>query len=426
MTAEPPAWAARLREERCKRGWSQRQMALRIYRAADERVQAGLPRVEHIVRRIVSYESGTHRPRDPYLDLYSRAFGIPRDVLFGPGGSEQPYRLPLAADADGLSAWITSSNTTDEAIDRIGQATSELAVLHTRQPPRRVLEEVMQAHRQVQALVQSGRQRLRQTRDLLRIDADLLAHASLLLDDIHHSSSAEAHGRAALLFAGEAGTSQAMAYSAQAKTARWRGMRCGGRASQRYFSLSADLARQGFENSNPARPVRVLLANQEASAAALLGDAALARQALKRADQAADSGPAVVAVTAWSCPRPRMALYALSVALRLHDPDAALRSAAVADELWEAGEPRAFGVWSLIHAGAGIAHVMKGDLAAAAEQLALVAQLPSDMRISTITGYLEDMDTLLRSRRFADIRQAADMREQITAFITPVTVGVRT
>jgi hypothetical protein len=57
------------------RGWSQRQMALRLYRAADERVQAGLPRIEHIVRRIVSYESGSHRPRDPYVELYSRAFG---------------------------------------------------------------------------------------------------------------------------------------------------------------------------------------------------------------------------------------------------------------------------------------------------------------------------------------------------------------
>ncbi len=90
-------------------------MAVRLYRAADERVQAGLPRIEYIVRRIVSYESGTHRPRDPYLELYSRAFGIPRDVLFGPIGSEQPDRLPIAADADGLATWITSSNTTDEA-----------------------------------------------------------------------------------------------------------------------------------------------------------------------------------------------------------------------------------------------------------------------------------------------------------------------
>ncbi len=235
MTADPPSWAARLREERCKRGWSQRQMALRIYRAADERIQAGLPRVEHIVRRIVGYEGGVHRPRDPYVELYSRAFGIPRDVLFGPGSGEQPDRLPVAADGDGLATWISSSNTTDEAIDRIGQTVLALADVHARQPPRHVLEDLMQAHRQVQELLHGGRQRLRQTRDLLRIDADLLAHASLLLDDIRHSTSAKAHGRAALLFAVEAGASRALAFSAQAKTARWQGMRCSGRASQRYF-----------------------------------------------------------------------------------------------------------------------------------------------------------------------------------------------
>jgi transcriptional regulator with XRE-family HTH domain len=134
MTADPPLWAARLREERCKRGSSQRQLALRLYRAADERVQAGLPRYEHIVRRIVSYESGMHRPRDPYVELYSRAFGIPRDILFGPAVSEQPVDVPLAADADGLATWITSSNTTttttDEAIGRLGQTTLELAAAH--------------------------------------------------------------------------------------------------------------------------------------------------------------------------------------------------------------------------------------------------------------------------------------------------------
>jgi hypothetical protein len=265
----------------------------------------------------------------------------------------------------------------------------------------------MRAHRQVQALLQSGRQRLRQTRDLLRIDADLLAHASLLLDDIHHTSSAAAHGRAALLFAAEAEVSRALAFSAQAETARWQGMRCRGQARQQYFSLSADLPRAGFESGGPAHPVRVLLANQEASAAALLGDAALAQQALIRAEQAAGTTPS--SATAWSCPRPRMALYALSVALRLRDPDTALQSAAVADELWEKGELRPFGVWSLIQAGAGIAYVMKGDLAAAGERLALVTQLPPDLRISTITGYLKDMEAL-QDHRFGAVQEAAGMR----------------
>jgi hypothetical protein len=123
-------------------------------------------------------------------------------------------------------------------------------------------------------------------------------------------------------------------------------------------------------------------------------------------------------VTAWSCTRPRLALYALSVALRLRDPDAALRSAAVAQHLWEAGEPRAFGVWSLVQAGAGIAHVMKGDLAAAAERLALVASLPPELRIATVTGYLRDMDALLRDRQLDSAQEACGMREQIAWFMS--------
>jgi transcriptional regulator with XRE-family HTH domain len=74
---------ARLREERYRRGWSQRQMALRLFRAADEQTRARLPCTEHVVRRIVGYEGDAHRPRDPYAELYSRAFGIPRELLFG-------------------------------------------------------------------------------------------------------------------------------------------------------------------------------------------------------------------------------------------------------------------------------------------------------------------------------------------------------
>ncbi len=46
------------------------------------------------------------------------------------------------------------------------------------------------------------------------------------------------------------------------------------------------------------------------------------------------------------------ALYALSVALHLGDPHAALRAAAQADEGWAARDPWLHGVWSLIRTGA--------------------------------------------------------------------------
>lgn len=421
MTDGLPLWAARLREERVKRLWSQKGTARRLRDAADEYTRARLPSVENIQRRVRGHESGDNYPSDLYIELYCRAFGLTRAALLGP--SPEPRAadqavFPAEGDVAGLITWITASNTTDEAVSGIDQARAALAEAHTRLPPGRVLADVAGLHRQVQALLVGGRQRSRQARELFRIDADLLAHASLLLDDIQRSAAAQAHGAAAILCAEEAGHSRAYALSAQAKTARWQGVRRGGREGSRYFARSADLARQGFELSLDA-PVRVLLANQEASASALLGNAARARRALRDAREAASSPHAADSgLSTWSCPGPRQALYALSVAIRLRDPDEALRAAEIADAGWAAADPWLYGVWALVRVGAGIAYVMKGDLDAAAGQLQAVLTLAPAFRIATITSYLADMDWLLRQRRFAGADKARDLQQQIAAFTT--------
>ena len=62
---------------------------------------------------------------------------------------------------------------------------------------------------------------------------------------------------------------------------------------------------------------------------------------------------------------------------------------------------------TLIRIGAGTAHVMKGDLDAAAGQLGAVTTLDPPFRIATITGYLADMDSLLAQRRIGSRRRIA-------------------
>jgi hypothetical protein len=417
---ELPLWAVRIREERARRLWSQKVTAVRLRDAADEHTRARLPSVENIKRRVRDHESGGHHPGDLYIELYCRAFGLTHEALFGPSpGTRAPGEasIPTAQDAVGLATWITASNTTDDAIDRIDETRLALAEAHTQQAPGRVLADVLALHGQVRALMHGGRQRLQQTRELFRIDADLLAHASLLLDDVHHGAAAKAHGAAAELCAEEADCSPALALSAQAKTARWQGARVGQREAARYFAQSADLARRGFESSPYHAPVRVLLANQEASASALLGDAARARRALRDAEDASlsmqtpDSG-----LSTWSCPGPRRALYAMSVAIRLRDPDGALRAAEIADAGWTSGEPWLYGVWALIRIGAGMAYVIKGDLDSAAGQINAVVTLAPAFRIATITSYLADARILLGQRRFAGNDKALELREQIGSF----------
>ncbi len=417
MTAERPLWAARLREERNKRLWSQKETAVQLRNAADDHVRARLPSISSLQRYVRAYEAGKNHPGDRYVELYCRAFGRSRDYLFGSASGVGQERTPTEQDAASLTAWINAANTTDGAVDRIAEATHQLAEAHTREPPRRVLANVIALHRQVQTLLREGRQHLRQTRELFRVDADLLAHASILLGDIHRDSAAGAHGAAAVLCADEAESSRALGLSAQAKVARWRGVHLRGKEGQRYYALSADLARQGYE-CGPGTPARVLLANQEASAAALLGDVTRARQALRRAQEAVEGslGHPDSGLSAWSCPRPRQALYALSVSIRLGDADAALRSAEMADAGWAAGDPWLYGVWSLIRIGAGIAQVMRGDLDGARTQVAQVLKLPDEFRISTITGYLADMDARLKQRRFAGVADARDLQEQVRIF----------
>lgn len=421
-----PAWARRIREERQRRLWSQKTCAARLRDAADDRTRAQLPSVENIQRRVRGHESGQHYPGDLYAELYCRAFGLTRESLFGTTTARPGREFPeIAAGGDiaALTTWITATNTTDDAIARIDLARADLAEAHTQLPPSCVLADVLGLHRQVQSLLQGGRQRTRQTRELFRIDADLLAHASLLFDDIQQAATAQKHGETAAICAEEAGCSPALAFSAQAKTARWRGAQLGRARGASLFARSADLAHAGF-NCSPQLPVRVLLACQEASAAALLGDTKRAGHALHLAEDAAAALPDNdTGLSTWSCPMPRMALYTLSVALRFREPGEALRAARTADQAWASGAPWLHGVWALTRIGAATAHLMTGDLDAAAGELRPVLTLAPPLRIATITSYLTDMDNLLGQPRFRAIPAARDMRDTVAAFTAAAAPG---
>ncbi len=97
VDAELPPWAVRLRAERRSRLWSQKEMARRLVEAADDETRKGLPCRETIVRRIKAYEAGHNQPRDPYRLLYTRAFAVSEEDLFGERispGNEARESLP--------------------------------------------------------------------------------------------------------------------------------------------------------------------------------------------------------------------------------------------------------------------------------------------------------------------------------------------
>jgi hypothetical protein len=203
------------------RGWDVPETARRLrHAAADSQV----PVHDALVRMIWRWERlGLKTER---YELLYRALGFDETQASPPGSARpEPGSGPGGADAAeearGVMAWITGTNTSDDAIAEMARAAAYLAEAHTRVTPRKILPEVLGVHRAVQALLLDGRQRLRQTRELLCIDSELLAHACLLLGDLGHYRAARECGSAALLCAQEAEADEGITWSVLAKTARW-------------------------------------------------------------------------------------------------------------------------------------------------------------------------------------------------------------
>ena len=364
-----------------------------------EQVADALGITPEMVRR---HEKGLARPIEIYRKRYSAFFRASQVELGLTPASSSSGAQEL--DVDQLLAEIADSATASEAIRQLDRAVSDLAERHTQMSPRSVLLEVRRVHAQLRNL-KIQRTRLSQTRELYRIESELLSHACLLHGDLQQNTVAEKFGNAALLLASECGSNDALPRTALAKTLRW----------EERLIESAAMARAGYDCS-PARPVRIQLASQEANAAALLGDATRATEALRRAELAAEQTESDSGQSAWSFSTGRQAIFALSVATNTGNPDRALRAAATADAAWEAGEPKVLANWAQIRVGAGIAHLVLGSLEAAEEQVVPVFSIPPELRVSTVTAYTTDLGRRLTRPRFRRDPIATELRDAIRDF----------
>jgi hypothetical protein len=343
---------------------------------------------DHALTELATAVANPERPAPPFLP------GGPRPADTGLSSAE--------ADARQVIAWVESTNISDDVIGYLTKATIKAAEDHISVPPAVMLGRVRQLHAMVTTLLRGGRQRIRQTRELLRLDAELLAHSCQLLGDIRCDRAASASGQAAMVLAGEAGSSPAAVFSAQAQIARWR----------HRHAEAADLAAEGFRRHAPA-PLRVLLAYQEANAAAADGQAQRAHAAIARAE-AIDDGRAPD--SAWSCPPARQALYRCSVELNLGHPQEVLHQAAEAKLRWKDEPPHAFGTWAHYQIVVANAHLMLGCADGATEQIAPVLRLPSEYRISTLVEHMTAIDGLLQQQRFNGSADIAGVRAQLAEF----------
>lgn len=324
--------------------------------------------------------------------------------------ASSPSPNPSSTATTGFSELIghaTSSAVGNDTVERYAEACVSSADAHTVASAREVLRETLALHCRVQGLL-GGRLRLSQSRELYRIESQLLAHVCILLGDLGANDVAEQAGLAALTYAREADTCPAVAHSALAKTYRW----------QARYVESANIAAQGFVSA-PGGPVKVALAHQEANAAALLGDIPRAHAALIRAapiNEHGDPGdPRETSV--WSFPIPRQAVFAQSVATQANDPDAALRAAAIADGYWAGGGTRVLATWAQVRAGAGIAHLRKGSVdAAVAEVSPILDQMSPERRVSTVTAYVAGFVSELNRHPFTGSATVRSFSQRCSEF----------
>ncbi|HEY2575509.1 MAG TPA: hypothetical protein VGI74_04310 [Streptosporangiaceae bacterium] len=302
--------------------------------------------------------------------------------------------------AKDVLAWVESTNTGDDLIHYFAKAIVRAAEEHASSPPTALLAKVQQLHAMIQAVLRTRKQRHRQTTELLRLDADLLAHLCQLLGDVHRDGVATAYAEASIGLADEGGSSSAAAFSAQSQIARWRGR----------YAEAADFAARGLEG-NPSPALRTLLSYQEADAAAASGHMARrARIALERADAMDETA---TAYSAWSCPPARRTLFRMGVALNLGHPHEVLQQAAEAKPMWQHEKPQAFGTWAHFQILVAKAHIMAGYTDSAMEEVVPVLDLPHEYRISTLSGHFATLDVLLKDNKS---NQVILLRELLRGF----------
>lgn len=331
-----------LRAWRRSRGWDVPELARQLRKAAGN---DPLPAHDALVRMIYRWERlGLRTER--YELLYRRlGAGAPEAGVLAESQStgladSTGLLEQLAGHAVEFGRWAEAVNVGSGTIEQLDDAIHRVAREYLTSPPWPLLRRAGEIAGQVFGLLQEH-QRLRHTRDLYVTAAKCCAFLAWAAGDLGQLAAAAAHGRTALILAGEAAHpgAEALALCALSKTAFWDGNT--GRA--------AALARRGYERC-PPNATRVLLACQESDAAA----PPEARDAIDRARRARDEAAADDDLGGiFSCGGVRLANYAASAHLKAADADTALQ--AVDSARQQPGEGVGYGTWGQLQISAGIA-----------------------------------------------------------------------
>lgn len=316
--------------------------------------------------------------------------------------------LVMAAEESArFGEWAESANAGRFSVDQLAADLRELSLLYLDGPPVPVFLGARTVRHRAELLLHSHSTPGR-ARDLYAIAGYACTLLAWISSDFGQLPAADTHGRTAWLCADLADSPELKAWvlSTRSKNAFW-----GNRLTD-----AAALAEAGQEYAG-STSVAVLLAAQEADAAASMGRGAAARLALGRAVGHRDAITGSDAVGGLlSCGPARLSNYAAAVHLRIGQPDAALKEADAALSEYVRSGVRVFGTEMQLHVSRALAHVQIGALDAAAEALQPILDAPAEHRLATVAARLHEVTGALADPRFVANREAGTMREAITAF----------
>ncbi|MEV0382903.1 helix-turn-helix transcriptional regulator [Nonomuraea sp. NPDC050643] len=260
------AWAALLRTERTRRGWSQRDLARELSALADR----PLPKLESVIRRIRDHEGGKHQPDDEYTELYCRVYGLSEHILFSNAGEPESDDEIAAME---LARRAAASDVGGETLQRLELAADDLASAYPSTPPAQLLGRVRR-HLEYVTRLMDGRKTIAEHRRLLVVGGWLSLLGATCHIDLRQHVLAAARLRTAADLARHAEHAELAAWCVE--TRAWQALILGG--YREALTLS-----QGAQALAPRDSSAFIQATaQEGRAWARLGDGAATRATLTR------------------------------------------------------------------------------------------------------------------------------------------------
>lgn len=313
-----------------------------------------------------------------------------------------------------FARWASADQVDQLSIDSLSYELTRIATSYVHAPLQPLFMDLQTLRDQVWRLLKD-RPHPKQARELFflgGVTVILLAHAT---GNIGNPIAAMKQALAAEKLAEQADHAGLLAWVAgtRALIAEWNG----------HAGQAVEFAQRGAHFA-PKGQQQVRLASLEARSAARLGRADDARDAIRRAEIAAEMASGTDDLGEFggilTFPPVKARYYAGSTFRLIGDYEDAERCASDAIASYESGSTveRSYGDEALARIDVSVSRMAKKDLDGAVDALQPVFSLPPSQHISQIGDGLRQVDRFLVDNRYAKALQAKDLREEISVFDT--------